>query len=87
MYSEKRRTQINVNLTIDGDQIGQLADRLSTDPPQQPPCEGGVWMSWGVTTKCVAGVVHFIDTVVWRCPDGTTQTVTSDTATDPPVPC
>jgi hypothetical protein len=55
--------------------------------PQDPPCDGGVRISWATTTRCVDGVVHYIDTVGWKCPDGSIKTVTSDTPTEPPVPC
>ena len=88
---ETSRVQININVALPADEVPRFAERLagdlSTDPPQDAPCEGGVWRVWNTTTTCVDHVVHFIDTVVWLCPDGHFETVTSDTVTDPPVPC
>jgi hypothetical protein len=86
--AKERKITRHIDVKMDCHNLKRVAKHLAfNEPPQDPPCEGGVWISWATTTRCIDGVVHYIDTVVWKCPDGTTKTVKSDTPTKPPVPC
>ncbi len=50
--------------------ITRVIEELIRLHPYFPPCRGALTTGLGAGWRCLNGKVSFVDTVVWRCPDG-----------------
>lgn len=58
-----------------GPEIVELViEFLKRKYPWYPPCEGAIMTAAASGWCCYKGFISFVDTVTWRCPDGTTVT-------------
>ncbi len=59
---------------LDGSLITEIVEFLKKKYPWYPPCDDAVITSSQSGWGCYEGRISFVDTVTWRCSDGTTVT-------------